>query len=189
MKKIRLSININKARSHPRVEHWIQLFIKQTKPVVDYYNRLNEREKQILFFGGIFAIIMAFYLIISAALDFERSLQNDYDVIQTYRADAEYLAREYKDINHLTPNEFSDVAIERIKGDLAQVVSGTPDIQQVDNILTIKVDKVKFSDIMNILNQFRKSYGIFPTKVKITRLSESGYVSLNASFKVNIQHE
>lgn len=189
MKKIKLKPNAIKGQSQHRIEKLIGQIALKTKPLVDYYNRLNEREKQIVMFGGIFAVIIVFYLIISAGYDFESSLQKDYTLIQTYQADAEYLIKDYRDIVQLTPNEFNSVDVDRIKKDLAQITDEDPDVGQSAGILTVKVSQAKFSDLMNILNQFRKSYGIFPLKLKITRLSQSGYVSFSASFKVKSQNE
>jgi type II secretory pathway component PulM len=187
MRKIKLRRPNFKA-SAPQLEKLIEKVTIMAKPVVTYYRGLNEREKQIVFLGTIFVILMFVYLIISSAYSFQQSLGNDYTVIQTYKADAEYLGKIYKDISKMTPNEFSDVSIDRIKGDFAPIAKNAPDVQIIGDVLTISISQAKFSDVMNVLNQSRKSYGIFPSKLRITRLSEAGYVSFSASFKVNSQN-
>lgn len=187
MKKIKQGIK--KSITHPKVAKIIEQLKVRVKPIVEYYHRLNEREKQIVFFGSILVILVFFYFLISAAYAFQSGLQKEYMVVQTYKADVQYLSKLYKDINSLTPNEFSPVTVESIKGDLESISENKPDIELIGTNLTINISQVKFSDIMDALNQFRKSYGIFPDKVRITRLSESGYVSFSASFKVSTQNE
>jgi|GEM_PF-6297920 len=187
MKKIKQGIK--KSIAHPKVAKIIEQLKVRVKPVVEYYHRLNEREKQIVFFGGILVILVFFYFLISAAYAFQSGLQKEYMVVQTYQADVQYLSKLYKDINNLTPNEFSPVSVDTIKGDLESITENKPEVEQIGNTLTINISQVKFSDIMDVLNQFRKSYGIFPDNVRITRLSEAGYVSFSASFKVSTQNE
>lgn len=179
---------INKGLTHPQIRLLIDKINERLKPVIEYYKRLNEREKQIVFFAGILAILMFFYLIISAAYSFQKGLEKEYAVIQTYKADVDFLSRVYKDINILTPNEFSQADVNTLKNDLTAISTNPPDIQQIEDVITVNISQAKFSDILNLLQQFRKSYGLFPSKVRVTRLSESGYVSFSASFKVNSQN-
>ncbi|MCC2645329.1 MAG: hypothetical protein K0R94_1107 [Burkholderiales bacterium] len=183
-----LMLKLRQSNSHPKIKLLATIIAARLKPVNEYYKRLNERDKQIVFFGGILAILMFFFLVINAAYTFQKSLEKEYTIIQTYKADVEFLSKVYKDISTLTPNEFSPVEINSIKNDLAAISSETPDVQLVDNTLTINIAQAKFSDILNLLQQFRKSYGLFVFKARVTRLPESGYVSFSASFKVNTQN-
>jgi type II secretory pathway component PulM len=184
-----LKQSVKKSITHPVIVKVIEQISARAKPVVDYYQHLNEREKQIVFFGGIIAILMIFYLIISGAYSFQSRLEKEYMVIQTFRADVEYLSKLYKDINNLTPNEFSPVTADTIKGDLTAISPDTPpNVEQIGDTIAITISQAKFSDVMNALNQLRKSYGIFPEKVKMVRLSESGYISCRILFKVTIQN-
>ncbi|MCC2625658.1 MAG: hypothetical protein K0R14_1531 [Burkholderiales bacterium] len=185
----KLKQGIRRSITHPMVAKVIGQISARAKPVVAYYQRLNEREKQIVFFGGILVILMAFYLLISAAYSFQSRLEKEYMVIQTFRADVEYLSKLYKDINNLTPNEFSPVSADTIKGDLASISTDTPpNVEQIGDTIAITISQAKFSDVMDTLNQMRKSYGIFPEKVKMVRLSESGYISCRILFKVATQN-
>jgi type II secretory pathway component PulM len=190
MKKINLKIAKlgGLEKISPQIEKLLEQIKIRSKPVIDYYNRLNEREKQIVFLGLILLILMFVYLFISGAYSFQTSLEKDYTVIQTYRADAQYLGKIYKDINQFTPNEFSDVSADRLKGDFTSIAKDPPDVQQIGDNITINVSQAKFSDIMNVLNQSRKTYGIFPSKLRVTRLSEAGYVSFSATFRVSTQN-
>src|SRR5579863_301232 len=169
MKKIKQGIK--KSIAHPKVAQIIEQLSARVKPVVEYYHRLNEREKQIVFFGGILVILVVFYLLIGAAYTFQNSLQKEYMIVQTYKADVQYLSKLYKDMTSLTANEFSPVTADSIKGDLGSISENKADVGQIGNILTVNISEAKFSDVMDALNQFRKTYGIFPTKVRITRLS------------------
>lgn len=185
MKKIQLQLSANKLS--PYIQKLVQQLITLAQPVIAYYNRLSEREKQVAYFGVIAVALMFLYLFVSAAYSFQDGLERDYAIVQSYRADVEYLSKIYKDVNQLTPNEFSKVAAERIKGDFA-AIAANPDIEQTNNTLEVNIAQAKFSDTMDVLNQLRKNYGIFPAKLKITRLSKSGYVSFSASFGVNTQN-
>lgn len=187
MKKIKFRPTLGKSK--PQIDKLIEQLKIRIKPAVIYYNHLNEREKQIIFFGFIFLILMSFYLFINTAYNFQTSLEKDYSIIQTYKADTEYLGKIYKDISQQTPNEYSSISAEKIKGDFTSIAKDPPDVGQIGDILTINISHAKFSDIMNVLNQSRKTYGIFPYKLRITRLSEAGYVSFSASFKVSSQNE
>ncbi len=187
MKKLKQ--NVHKSITHPMIVKIIEQVSARTKPIVVYYQHLNEREKQIVFFGGIIAILFVFYLLITGAYSFQSRLEKEYMVIQTYRADVEYLSKLYKDINSITPNEFSPVTADAIKGDLASISpDNAPNIEQIGDTIAITISQAKFSDVMDAINQLRKSYGIFPEKVKMVRLSESGYISCRILFKVAIQN-
>lgn len=161
------------------------------KPLENYYMSKTEREKQILLIGGVCLVLTFVYLMISSVVSFGNDLEASYNTIQNYRADADDLVRRYKYISKLTPNEFSTVSVDRVKGDVTQVLdTKNPDVQIIDSTLTIKVSKAKFTNVIELLNQLRKSYGMYPDKLKITRLSDSGFVAFNVSFyNVNKDNE
>ena len=178
-------LKLNSLRGNPKIELWRQELKVKLKPAIDYFKHLTPREQQILGIGGILLGIMLVFLIVNWAIDFQKNLQKDYEYMQTYWLDSEELIKEYKEIVKLTPNEFSKVKLEQIKGDVALALSvKEPDVTLNENKLNINVPNAPFAGVMILLNQFRKSYGIFPDKLKITRLSNSGYVSFSASFTV-----
>ena len=44
-----------------------------------------------------------------------------YSIIQTYRADTQYLGKIYKEVSQQTPNEFSSISADKIKDDFAYI--------------------------------------------------------------------
>ena len=178
-------INLNIILKNPRVELWLAELKISLQPAVDYFRHLTPREQNILSIGGILLGVMLIFLTISWAVDIQRNLVKDYEYMQTYRLDAEDLVKEYKEIVKVRPNEFSEVKLEQVKGDVALALDiKEPDVTLSEGKLTINVPNTQFAGAITLLNQFRKSYGIFPDKLKITRLSNSGYVSVSASFIV-----
>jgi len=178
MKKRKLKLANNSKIKDLIVELKVRL-----KPVENYYLSKTERERQILIVGGACLLLAIVYLMISSIVGIGSDVESSYNTIQSYRADANDLIKRYKYISKLSPNEFSTVNVDRIKGDISQALDvKTPDVQIIDSTLTVKVSKAKFSNVMELFNQLRKSYGIYPDKLKITRLSDSGFVAFNVSF-------
>lgn len=165
------------------IKNLINILNTKSKPLINYYLSKTERERQILLIGVGFIVLSILYLMINSIISFGEDIGNSYKTMQSYRADADDLIKRYKYISKLTPNEFSTITVDRIKGDVSQELDiKNPDVQIIDSTLTIKVGKAKFINVMQLFNQLRKSYGIYPDKLKITRLSDSGFVSFNVSF-------
>ena len=153
------------------------------KPVRDYWLRLSQRDQQVLIIVGAIVVLMMIILVISSAISFKNSLKADYTMLSARRMDSQLIAKQYKDLSQITPNDFSSVNSDRIKGDAQQILD-TKDSEIIfaDNTLSIKAANVKFESLMLFLDQLRKSYGLFPAKLKITRLGSAGYVAFNATF-------
>ena len=175
--KLDLSIYLDKYQ--PQLEK----LQNQLAPIKAYWQRLTGRDQQILIIAGVFLGILLVAFIISSAIGFTNSLKSDYTTISQQRIDAQIIARQFKDLSLTTPNDFSSVNSERVKGDAAQTLAiKDTDVIIADNTLTVKANNVKFEAAMSFLDQLRRSYGLFPDKLKITRLSQSGYVALSVSF-------
>lgn len=161
----------------------IEKLQKQLKPLKDYWLGMSQRDQQVLMVVGSVVGLMLIMLIISSGIGFKNSLKDDYTLMAQQRIDAQIIAKQYKELSNITPNDFSSVNSDRIKGDALQVM-GIKDAEVLfaDNNLTIKVTSTKFDSVMLFLDQLRKSYGLFPNKLKITRLAQSGYVTFSASF-------
>lgn len=172
-------------KNNKRFNEIIDQIIQRSKPLVDRWIRLTVREKQLV--GGLLAIFGIFILssIIGSAINLSSQLNNKYILLQAYKLDAQSIQKEFKELSNITANEFNSVSIERIKGDTTQALSVVnPDITLQDNILIIKADNVLFESVILLLEQLRKSYGIFPSKLKVTQ-SRSGYVNFSATFSVS----
>lgn len=177
-----------KLTNYQKASHFKQLLtdIKRSlKPILDYYYSRTRREQQLLIGLGIFALLYIIYFLINGLYNMQQDVENQYKTYQSYNNSIAYMAKQYKHVSQLTPNEFSAVTIERITADIVAVLGvQSPDIQLIEKTLVIQVSRAQFSKVMNLINQLRKSYGIYPTKLDITKLTDSGYVTLNISFKV-----
>ena len=155
------------------------------QPLLDRWVRFTPREKQlvlaIFIAGGLFVLVS----ILGSATDIIRIAHRDYIRMQNYNLTAVALNKEYKELSLTSANTFSTVSLTRIQDDVSQVLEiKTPDVSLQEGLLTIKCDNVLFSSVILLLEQFRKSYGIFPNKLTITQ-SRSGYVALKVTFLVS----
>ncbi|MFN8770238.1 MAG: type II secretion system protein GspM [Neisseriaceae bacterium] len=186
IKRINLNLNfISNLKNNKRINEFIKQLQERAKPFIERWVRLTQREKQLLIILS--GVIVAFILfsIISAAINIDTQLNKRYDILQAYKLDAQSIQNELKILSKTTANEFSTVSLTRVQGDVTQALGVTnPDVILQDNILTIKADNVSFESVILLLEQLRKSYGVFPTKLKITQ-SRSGYVNFNATFFVS----
>lgn len=188
MKKI-ISLNLTNLKTslknNKRFNVIIDQVIQRSKPLVDRWVKLTVREKQLV--GGLLAVFSIFILssIISSAINLSTQLSNKYVLFQAYKLDAQSIQKEFKELSNITANEFNSVSTERIKGDATQALGVVnSDITLQDNVLIIKADNVLFESVVLLLEQLRKSYGIFPSKLKVTQ-SRSGYVNFSATFSVS----
>lgn len=181
MKKLNFSAVFSKYLEKYRPQ--LDTLILRAKPLKDYWLRQSQRDQQILIVIGLVLVLMFVALIISSAIGFKNGLKTEYTMMSGQRIDAQLIARQYKELSQVTPNDFSTPNSDRVKGDAAQILE-TKDAEIIfaDNTLNIKVANAKFESVMLFLDQLRKSYGLFPNKLKINRLPQSGYVSFNASF-------
>ena len=158
---------------------------EQSKPLVLRWLQFTAREKQL-----IIALLVALggfviFSIVGWAFDVSSKLEKQYKTVQAYQTSAQTIKNQYSALSKITANEFSDVSLQRIQGDVTQALSiNTPDVTLQDNLLIIKADNVLFESAILLIEQLRKSYGIFPSKLKITQ-SRSGYVNFNATFVVS----
>ena len=174
---------------HKKIQPQLDNLLLRLQPVREYWKRLTERDQQILLLGGMVLALLLIFSVISAAIDYRQQVKGSYLQLERYRIDAQLIASNYKELANLTPNDFSSVNTDRIKGDSSQIMEVTDaDVVLADNTLTVKANNVKFEAAMNFLDQLRKSYGLFPEKLKITRLSQSGYVAFSATF-TNVEQQ
>ncbi|MBP9743562.1 MAG: type II secretion system protein M [Burkholderiales bacterium] len=158
-------------------------------PVKDYWKRQTQRDQQILLIVAALIGAMLVLFIISSAIDFKNDLKTEYTLMAQQRMDAQIIAKQYKELSQITPNDFNSVNSEKIKGDAKQVLGeGNTEVIFADNILTVKKQNVKFDAVVQFLDQLRKSYGLFPDKLNITRSSQVGYVAFSVSFN-NVEQQ
>lgn len=176
-------LNNLKKKLQPQID---QLIVR-LQPLNEYWKRQTERDQQILMGVGVIMVLMILAYIISSAMAYKDELQSKVIVLERYKIYSEVYARQFKDLSRVTPNDFSTVSSERIKNDATSVLGVTePTVLLSDGTLTVKADNVKFDSVVDFLDQLRKSYGLFPDSLKVTRMSNSGYVSFSVTF-INVE--
>lgn len=160
--------------------------IKQkTQPIVDRWVKFTPQEKQLVSILAMAIGIFIMFSLIGTAIDITNKIHDRYTILEAYTLDTQSAQQEFKDLSKITANEFSTISLSRIQGDVMQAL-GTkdPDVTLQDNLLIITSDNVLFDKVIPLLDQLRKSYGIFPNKLKMTQ-SKSGYVNFSATFLVS----
>jgi type II secretory pathway component PulM len=166
---------------NPIVER-LEPYLKELK---DYWRSLSEREQFIVKVGVISLGLMFLFLIASSMFNLENSLKESIKINGTNLSNAKMLNLQQQDLATITANEFTGVTSEKVKGDITQLFTlKTPDVALNDNTLIINLPGVKFDLVMLFLDQMRKSYGIFPDKLKIYRSNQSGMVDFYATFNI-----
>ncbi len=154
-------------------------------PVIIYWKNLNERERKLIILAGILLSFIITFFIISGLITWKNNLIIEFTNKQKYLLEADYISKQYKDVIQTSSNEFSTVKTEQIRNDITNLLDNkNVNITLENNSLFINVDSAKFESIMLLLDQFRKTYGIFPDTLKITKISPE-YASLNMSFIID----
>lgn len=163
----------------------IEKVLPYLKVIKDYWLKLSEREQLIVKFGAVSLGLMFLFLIASSMFRLEDNLKESIRINSTNLGNAKILNLQVQDLSTMTANEFTSVTAEKIKDDITQLFSvKAPDVAINDNTLIINIPGVKFDLVMLFLDQMRKSYGIFPDKLKIYRANQSGLVDFYVTFNV-----
>ena len=147
--------------------------------------QLQPREQRLVAVMVSFICLISFFFLISSLVEFEHKLVKQIDGLNKFTLYSKQAKSRYKSSNQIEANSFNQVSIDQVKGDVAQIFqTKNPDILIQDGQMTINIPNAEFSKVMTLLDQFRRSYDIFPSQVSITRQSRAGYVSFNATFWV-----
>ena len=151
-----------------------------------YWVALQPREQQLLAGGGVILIILAIYWLISSASNIQDGLNASVLKLSKDSIAAISISKQYKEINSIAANNINQVRNDQVRDDVVSALENkTVDVMLQDGVLTINVGDAEFSKVTILLDQLRKSYGLFPATVNINRLSKSGHVAFNATFVVN----
>jgi type II secretory pathway component PulM len=153
------------------------------KPLNEYWLKLTNRERLLILTAVVAISITLIMLLISSSMDMLESLRVKAQNNKNNEKIALFLKRQYQKLNELPNISFVNLSIEKIKKDATQILD-TPqaDITLDDNTLRVNINSAKFSSSLLFLDQLRKSYGLFPLTLSITRLPEGGLVSVSATF-------
>ncbi len=153
--------------------------------LADYWKHLSEREQWLIKIGGILIAIAFAFFVIGMAMDLQSHLENDISTTELSLASTKSIAFQLKDLSQISANDYTTISADKVKGDITQLFGiKNPDVASADKAITVQIPDAKFELVMLFLDQLRKSYGVFPSHLKITRSSQPGFVSFNATFNV-----
>lgn len=145
--------------------------------------QLQPREQQLVGLMGAFIAILVLFTMVTSIISFNRNLSQYVNNLFKFSVYSKQAANTYKSINKIEANSFNQASLEQVKGDVSQVLQiKDPDILIQDGQMTVNVPNAEFTQVMALLEQFRRSYGIFPSQVNIVRQTRTGFVSFNATF-------
>ncbi|MBX9599023.1 MAG: type II secretion system protein M [Burkholderiales bacterium] len=145
--------------------------------------QLQPREQQLVGVMGIFVTALLLFMMISGLINFNRNLSQHVNNLFKFSIYSKQAANTYKSLNKIEANSFNQANLEQVKGDVSQVLQiKDPDILIQDGQMTVNVPNAEFTQVMALMEQFRRSYGIFPSQVHIVRQTRTGFVSFNATF-------
>lgn len=166
----------------------INLLEPKIQLLKDKWQQLQPREQQLVGVMGVFIVVVIFYSLVSGLISLKNNVAEDVNGLSKFTAYSKQAAAAYKNVSQVDANSFTEVSTDKIKGDITQVLQvENPDILIQGGQLTVNVPNAQFSQVMILMDQFRKSYAIFPSQVSIIRQAQSGYVSFNATFWVKQQ--
>ena len=170
------------------LDRFIEIFEPKLQLLKDKWQQLQPREQQLVGAMAVFIVVVVFYGLVSGLISLKNNVANDVNGLSRFTAYSKQAATAYKGVSQVDANSFNDVSIDKIKGDITQVLQvENPDILIQGGQLTVNVPNAQFSQVMVLMDQFRKSYAIFPSQVSIIRQAQSGYISFNATFWVKQQ--
>ena len=177
------------ALSKIQTQQFLSIMVEKAKPYIqdakNYWIRLSEREQLIVKVGVIGLILMFLFIFVSSMLNLEQGLKDSIQTKNIDLANAKILNLEMQDLSSITANEFTEVSVDKVRGDITQLFSvKDPDVAINDDMLIINLSNVKFKRVVLFLDQMRKSYGEFPDKLKIYRTGQAGLVNFYATFHV-----
>lgn len=149
-----------------------------------YYFKLSKREQSFLFAALVFIIFILFIIIILSMIKIKNNFDNDIVNNKKLLLEVNNLASSYKQITLLMPNTYTEPTNEKISADINDVLHiKNADIRVDNQVVTINIDNVEFNLLIIFLDEMRKSYGLFPSKLKIAKQSKSGFVACNIILK------
>lgn len=176
-----------------KIKFWLQqqlsIVNKYLEPVFVYWRSITTRERYLVILaGGVIAIAACIYIVIGAA-DSLSNMRQEYQSLLKYRTSVKHIHKTYVAVKANSANEFDTVNADKINIEASKILETKLPVRVIlsDNVLTIKASQAKFSLLMQLLEHLRRTYGIFPLAAQITKLSTSGFVAFDISFKVNNQ--
>lgn len=169
-----------------KVEKFQLILAPKIKLVKTRWEQLLPRERMLLLGLGVFLALSLVYLTIVGLIKYKNSLELDVINLKRFSLYSTQAAQTYKQLSKIEANKVSTPSIDQIKSDVKQVLdTDNPNVSLQDSQISINIPNAPFNKVMALLDQFRRSYGMYPAQINIIRQSQDGYVSLNAMFWMN----
>lgn len=169
-----------------KIEQLIKLLEPKLKLAKERWAQLMPRERLFLVGLGIFIVFSLLFITISGIVKYKESIQRDVNNLEQLTLYSVQVSQTFKQLSKTDVNQVSTPTVEQMKSDIKQVLQiEDPNVISQDGQITVNIPNVQFNLVMNLLDQFRRSYGLFPAQLNIIRQTQGGYVSFNATFWVN----
>lgn len=153
--------------------------------LINRWQLLQAREQQLLMLMAVVAVLSIVFYGVTGIIKYNDRITREVVNLNQFRIFSKQAANSYKVLNKVQANTFNQVNLVQVKADVVQVLQiKDPDILIQDGQMTVNVPNVQYNQVVTLLEQFRRSYALFPSQVNITRQSKAGYVSFNAIFWV-----
>jgi type II secretory pathway component PulM len=176
--QLKLQIRERSKLVHKKIEPYLDLATQK-------WQSLQPREQHLVAILGGAVLIFAVSSLLTGVIKYKENLQREVNSLAQFTLYAHDSAFTYKAINKIQANSFNQVNLDQAKGDVSQIFQlKNPDILIQDGQMTISLPNVDFNEVMLLLEQFRRSYALFPSQIYLTRGARSGFVALHATFGV-----
>ena len=161
-------------------------FQPQINQLKNKWSQLQEREKLLV---AIMVACLGFtivYFSVDAIVRYKKSLRSQVVSLNEFVLYANQSADSFKYLSKLEAKSITTPSLEQIKSDVTQVTAiENPGVNLQDGQLCITIQELQFNQAMALLDQLRRSYGLFPSQLTMNRQAKDGYVSFSAMFWVN----
>lgn len=166
-------------------EHLKKQLMPKVQLLINRWQLLQAREQQLLMLMAVVAVLSIVFYGVTGVIKYNDRVIREVVNLNQFRVFSKQAANSYKVLNKVQANTFNQVNLVQVKADVVQVLQvKDPDILIQDGQMTVNVPNVQYNQVVTLLEQFRRSYALFPSQVNITRQSKAGYVSFNAIFWV-----
>ena len=153
------------------------------EPLKEYWLRLSQRDQQILIVVFVISLIVVAYMLFNNAINYRAMLIKELENSRLQYEEAIGISKDYRKFSKITANDFITPNSDVIKQEVQQELSARDtEVTITDGILNVKSSEVKFDNVVTFLDNLRKGFGLFPVKMKITRLSIAGYVAISIDY-------
>lgn len=166
-------------------EHLKKQLMPKLQLLINRWQLLQVREQQLLMLMAAVAVLSIVFYCVTGVIKYNEKITRDVVNLNQFQLFSKQAANSYKVLSKVQANTFNQVNLVQAKADVIQVLQvKDPDILIQDDQMTISVPNVHYNQVVILLEQFRRSYALFPSQVNIIRQSKAGYVSFNAVFEV-----